>query len=190
MNIFRISGLTADKILAKMEKCDKAGTLANLFLLPPDEDNVTDEDSDNDEDTLPEDSNHLGRGTLSHQAELVVYDSMEELPVIPEPQPSTSKWAHLQQAEEDNDLVDEDTEEQDQEDMAGDGPAQRLRRIKNNKTRWSATQPKIFDMSVPDFQQQPLKNVPDSCLSPYDFFKLFVYDDFRRVCGGFSEVRR
>jgi hypothetical protein len=173
MNIFRISGLTADEILAEIENFDKAGTSADVFLLPPDEDDVTDEDSDDDEDTLPKDSNHLGRGILSQQAELVVYDGVEELPDIPEPQPSNSKRARLQQAEED-----EDTEEQDQEDMAGDGPAQRLSRIKNKERRWSANQPNIFGMSVPDFQQQPLKNVPDSCVSPYDFFKLFVDDNF------------
>lgn len=95
MNIFRISGLTADEILAEMENFDKAGTSADLFLLPPDEDDVTDEDSDDDEDTLPKDSNHLGRGILSQQAELVVYDGVEELPDIPEPQPSNSKRARL-----------------------------------------------------------------------------------------------
>jgi hypothetical protein len=33
-------------------------------------------------------------------------------------------------------------------------------------------------MSVPDFQQQPLKDVPETCHTPYDFFKLFVDDLF------------
>ncbi len=33
-------------------------------------------------------------------------------------------------------------------------------------------------MSVPDFQEQPLKPVPDQCSTPYGFYKLFMRDKF------------
>jgi hypothetical protein len=51
-------------------------------------------------------------------------------------------------------------------------------RTKNQDRRWKSTQPNIFGMNVLDFQQQPLKDVPEICHTPYDFFKLFVDDQF------------
>jgi hypothetical protein len=47
--------------------------------MPPDDDEVTDEDSE-DEENLGMDPNHLGVGTLSQQVELSYPDADEELP--------------------------------------------------------------------------------------------------------------
>jgi hypothetical protein len=160
-----------------MEDFDKPGTSADVFLMPPDEDDLTDEDSDDDEDTLPKDANHLGRGLLSQKAELVVYN-VEELPDI---EPSTSKRARVQETEEEEDnedMEEHDMDEEDVVDMVGDGPTEKLGRVKNKERRWKSSKPNIFGMSVPDFQPQPLKKVPGYCKSPYDFFKLFVDDYF------------
>ncbi len=41
-----------------------------------------------------------------------------------------------------------------------------------------ATKPSIFGMSVPKFEEQPLKKLPENCDTPYSFYKLFVDDDF------------
>ncbi len=64
--------------------------------------------------------------------------------------------------------------------MVGNGPAQRLssekqrEKVDNNY----AEHLQYVSMSAPEFQQQPLKNVPDTCHSSYDFFKLVVDDQF------------
>ncbi len=54
----------------------------------------------------------------------------------------------------------------------------KLPRTKNTDRRFKQTKTNIFGMSVPEFQEQPLKTLPDGCDSPYDFFKLFVTDKF------------
>jgi hypothetical protein len=78
---------------------------------------VTGEDSDDDEDAVPMDPNHLGRGILSQQAELVMQSEVEELPDVdeveepvgvgaeePQPGPSTPQmpgqgpWQEAKQA--------------------------------------------------------------------------------------------
>jgi hypothetical protein len=52
--------------------------------MPPENDAISDGDSDDDEDALPKDFNHLGRGTLSQQAELVVFhlNAVDKLPYL------------------------------------------------------------------------------------------------------------
>lgn len=121
--------------------------------MPPDEDDVTDEDSDDDEDTLPKDPNHLGRGVLSQRAELVLYNETEELPEIedeleepigagePQPGPSTPRTPRTprqgrgekpvnrvrcsrQEDEEEDGNMDEDEDEEE----AGPGKAEQLAR--------------------------------------------------------------
>jgi len=61
-----------------------------------------------------------------------------------------------------------------EEDSEGD----KLGRTKNKDRRWRSTKPNIFGMNVPEFEKPALKTVPDSCVVPYDFFKLFVDDKF------------
>ena len=53
---------------------------ADVILFPPEEDEgLTDEDSDAEDDLLDKDPNHLGKGLLSQQAELVIHSQNEEL---------------------------------------------------------------------------------------------------------------
>lgn len=51
-------------------------------------------------------------------------------------------------------------------------------RLHNKDRLWVNVQPRIFGMSVPEFQEQPLKPVPEECSTPYDFHKLFMSDEF------------
>jgi hypothetical protein len=50
--------------------------------------------------------------------------------------------------------------------------------VKNKDRLWVNAQPRIFGQRVPDFQKQPLKPVPANCITPYDFHKLFITDEF------------
>jgi hypothetical protein len=122
--------------------------------LPPDDDEVTDEDSDDNEDAVPMDPNHLGRGILSQQAELVMYSEVEELPDVdeveepvgvgaeePQPGPSTPRTPGRGRGQrpskrpcvvdqEDEDEYGEVAEKED-EDEAGPGDAGKLSRYVN-----------------------------------------------------------
>lgn len=48
--------------------------------MPPDDDGQSDEDSEDEEELLPKDPNHLGRGILSQNAEMVIYNQEDDLP--------------------------------------------------------------------------------------------------------------
>ena len=50
-------------------------------------------------------------------------------------------------------------------------------RVKNKDRVRKKSKPRAFGGSVPEFQPQPFKQLPD-CLHPYDFFKLFMDDSF------------
>jgi hypothetical protein len=63
-----------------MEECESKGIALDVNLMPPDDDDLTDEDSDEDEDSLPKDLNHLGRGILTQDAEIVEYDTEDTMP--------------------------------------------------------------------------------------------------------------
>jgi hypothetical protein len=51
-------------------------------------------------------------------------------------------------------------------------------RLHNRDRQWAKNQPSSFGSSVPVFQKEPLKAVPDECQTPYDFHKLFLSDEF------------
>ena len=51
-------------------------------------------------------------------------------------------------------------------------------RLHNRDRQWAKNQPSRFGSSVPVFQKEPLKAVPDECQTPYDFHKLFLSDEF------------
>ncbi len=77
---FRQVGLTTTEIQGMLETEDMSGFNMDLFVMPPDEDNVSDEDSEDEDELLPKDINHLGKGVLSQEAELTVYDPRDVLP--------------------------------------------------------------------------------------------------------------
>lgn len=57
-------------------------------------------------------------------------------------------------------------------------PPKKLTRIHAKERKWSTRKPSNFGSAVPDFQLQPLKDLPESCDHPYDFFCLFISDEF------------
>ncbi len=176
-----------------MEQLDAEAHSLDVVLLPPDKDDLTDEDSNDEDEVLPKDLNHLGRGVLSQNAELVIYDD-EDSPVIPllpvvnddDPQPGPSglqqqaakvqKSKRLRLQVRDNDENDGDDDDED-EDILGPGEPEKLTRIKNANRGWQAIKPNIFGSSVPTFVKQDHKDLSDAKI-PYDFFILFMTDEF------------
>ena len=77
-----------------------------------------------------------------------------------------------QTAAEDEDEEEEYRMEEGVEDVV------KLSRTKNADRRWKTTLPNIYGMSVPEFRPPPLKPVPADSETPYDFFCLFVSDEF------------
>jgi len=73
-----------------------------------------------------------------------------------------------QEAEE----MEEDNEDSEEEE------GQKLPRVHNKERLWLNVQPKGFGKSVPDFHEEPLKPIPDECQTAYDFYKLFMPDEF------------
>ena len=69
--------------MANLESC-KVKTVAkaagyDIVLMPPDDETVTDEDSDEEDDAIKAGNpNHLGKGILRQEAELVIIDNDEE----------------------------------------------------------------------------------------------------------------
>ena len=55
---------------------------------------------------------------------------------------------------------------------------EQLPKKKNIERVWHTSMPKIFGMAVPDVEDQPLKILPEEVKSPYDFFTLFLTDQF------------
>jgi hypothetical protein len=159
----------------------------DVILMPPDDGDMSDEDSDDEEDILPKDQNHLGRGILSQQAEVVLYNDEDVLPDIIDPvdegEPEAARMSRKrartdQEEEEENEEMEEMEEIEVMEEDTMNKRGRNLSRTKNTDRRWKSSKPNIFGMSVPEFYEQPLKTLPDGCDTPYDFFKLFVTDEF------------
>jgi len=79
-------GYTTDQILAELEEApqDEAAGY-DVILIPPEDETVTDEDSDaEDEANKAGNPNRLGKGILSQLAELMIIDNNDELPDLEE----------------------------------------------------------------------------------------------------------
>ena len=202
--VFRVQNLTANEILAELEEGlhDGDGD-TDIYLLPPEgDDDITDEDSDEEEELLGKNPNHLGRGILSQEAELVVRQD-DESDDEDEPGPSSSFARPLtRQKRPLESSSDEDEDEpgpsssfarpltrqkrplevesdSDNEDLpVGREEPEQLPKKKNIERVWHTSMPKIFGMAVPDVEDQPLKILPEEVKSPYDFFTLFLTDQF------------
>ena len=199
-----MQNLTANEILAELEEGlhDGDGD-TDIYLLPPEgDDDITDEDSDEEEELLGKNPNHLGRGILSQEAELVVRQD-DESDDEDEPGPSSSFARPLtRQKRPLESSSDEDEDEtgpsssfarpltrqkrplevesdSDSEDLpVGREEPEQLPKKKNIERVWHTSMPKIFGMAVPDVEDQPLKILPEEVKSPYDFFTLFLTDQF------------
>ena len=200
--VFRVQNLTANEILAELEEGLHDGD-GDIYLLPPEgDDDITDEDSDEEEELLGKNPNHLGRGILSQEAELVVRQD-DESDDEDEPGPSSSFARPLtRQKRPLESSSDEDEDEtgpsssfarpltrqkrplevesdSDGEDLpVGREEPEQLPKKKNIERVWHTSMPKIFGMAVPDVEDQPLKILPEEVKSPYDFFTLFLTDQF------------
>ena len=197
-----MQNLTANEILAELEEGLHDGD-GDIYLLPPEgDDDITDEDSDEEEELLGKNPNHLGRGILSQEAELVVRQD-DESDDEDEPGPSSSFARPLtRQKRPLESSSDEDEDEtgpsssfarpltrqkrplevesdSDSEDLpVGREEPEQLPKKKNIERVWHTSMPKIFGMAVPDVEDQPLKILPEEVKSPYDFFTLFLTDQF------------
>ena len=197
-----MQNLTANEILAELEEGLHDGD-GDIYLLPPEgDDDITDEDSDEEEELLGKNPNHLGRGILSQEAELVVRQD-DESDDEDEPGPSSSFARPLtRQKRPLESSSDEDEDEpgpsssfarpltrqkrplevesdSDGEDLpVGREEPEQLPKKKNIERVWHTSMPKIFGMAVPDVEDQPLKILPEEVKSPYDFFTLFLTDQF------------
>lgn len=60
------------EIQALLELDEISGKAIDVNLVPPDENDLTDEDSDEEDGCQPRDPNHLGRGLLAQQAEVSI----------------------------------------------------------------------------------------------------------------------
>ena len=215
-------GLNASEIIGLLEMQEELTRPVDIVMMPPDESDISDEDSDNEEDRLPKDPNHLGHGSLSQAADLVLFDDADdELPQVMEVDETGKLTAvedgetvgekekgtkrrkdrqyqlrsvkhrgqdHLEVVEDDErgeiDDEDEGGEEDEQGqageeagDNAGSHHEEKLTRKRNKDRKWSISDAGM-QSKVPDFTQPPFIPVPDDCNTPYDFFKLFVDDDF------------
>lgn len=172
---FRYVGLTTDEILGHLEEMD-SHMKADVVLFPPEDNDITDEDSEDEEELQEKDVNHLGRGVLSQAAELITHVLQEE----------EQEEAAGNKRGRPND---------DDDDAGGDGDVgyvgdvgddlrevepepEKLARTKNKDRRWKTTKPNIHGMAVPEFQEQPLKTLPPDTNTPYEFYLLFVDDSF------------
>jgi len=191
--IFSRTALTANQILAELEDLNKQ---ADVFVQPPDEDDLTDGDS-GDEDEQVKDLDHIGKGILAQPAQLVVYmsDDEEEEETEPaslpasagpparkrsredrevEPQPGPSRTRSQKDSHEER--VSESDSDDEEEERRGEQA--KLARTKNTDRPWGDVKTNIFGMAVPDLEDQPLKELPEGCKTPFDFFTLFVTDEF------------
>ncbi len=76
-------------------------------------------------------------------------------------------------------LVAQEAEEMEEDnDDSEEEEGQKLPRVHNKERLWLNVQPKGFGKSVPDFHEEPLKPIPDECQTAYDFYKLFMPDEF------------
>ena len=107
-------------------------------------------------------------------------DKKGKRPVRKSRQPvKNSKRLHTNDREEDRDdqVDDEDEEEEDEEDEEITGEPEKLTRVKNAHRGWSARRSNHFGTSVPPFQKPDFVHF-SHCNTPYDFFKLFMSDEF------------
>ena len=172
--VFRVQNLTANEILAELEEGLHDGD-GDIYLLPHEgDDDITDEDSDEEEELLGKNPNHLGRGILSQEAELVVRQD-DESDDEDEPGPSSSFARPLTRQKRPLEVeCDSDGEDL----PVGREEPEQLPKKKNIERVWHTSMPKIFGMAVPDVEDQPLKILPEEVKSPYDFFTLFLTDQF------------
>jgi len=133
--------------------------------------------------------------TVLNSAGEVVNTVDDDTAAEPKPGPSRTRGQKRQRQQE---MQDKGEEEGDQEGNEEEGveegeveegeveegeaeeePSQKkLKRTHNRDRIWKKVKPSIFGMSVPDFFSPDMKVLPDNCTTPYDYFNLFLDDEF------------
>jgi hypothetical protein len=183
-----------DQIAALLEnKVLTSSSSRHVELIPDPEEPVTDQDSEEEDDTegVGMDINHLGKGMLRQQGEIVYNDCGDDEPDV---QVLNDAGEVVSQ------VIDETAGPDEQEDEPEDavepvaGPSKRRRtvgqpaaeatapqlgRLKNKERLWSRSPYTAFGDDVPPFQPEPpSRPVDDDLHLPYDFLRLFISDDF------------
>jgi len=160
--------------------------IATVTLIPDAEEPITDEDSEDEEDTLGRGMNisHLGRGLLNQAAEFTVNDVEDTMPDVT----VYNAEGEIERVMEDETMgVEEDSDNEGQENQDRRGEKRKrvtrevlqLSRIKNTERPWSEECVAEFGKKVPAFQPAPTRSkVPNDCFLPYDFLRLFLTPEF------------
>lgn len=98
----------------------------------------------------------------------------------PQPGPSSGLSRHLTRMtiQKKKSREGNDSESEEDDEPSGKGEPEQLARQKNVERVWHNDKPKIFGMAVPELDEQPMKQLPEDCKSPYEFLKLFLSDQF------------
>jgi len=194
------------EIEGMLEEQELAHRACDVLLMPPVDDDLTDEDSEDEEETLPKDPNHFGRGILMQVSEIQIQDKDDTLPdlvieggnivedeaaAVLQAGPSRSTRGQKRQSstqggrdqgqdkeDEPEEIVVEVDVDEDLNIQIQQQEAKKLPRVHNRDRVWKKTKPSTFGTSVPEFTPEPLKTLPDNCITPYDFFSLFLDDKF------------
>jgi hypothetical protein len=78
--LFRQQGFTATEIQGLLEEEESANHICDVLLMPPEHDDISDEDNNENDEIISKDANHLSKGILSQLSEPQVYDRENELP--------------------------------------------------------------------------------------------------------------
>ena len=190
---YRLVGLSVNEITALLEDNVLPRTNTQVVMIPDAAELWSDEDSEDEEDTTGAgmDVNHLGKGMLRQAGEIVYNDWRDDEPDIRVINDAGEVLEEIMDETQDNQQG--EVEQREDEPVRGE-PSKRRRtaaaevlpvqcvqlgRKKNKERLWSQSPPADFGDDVPAFQPvPPSKTVNDDVILPYDFFRLFISDEF------------
>lgn len=135
--MLRIAGLTIDEIADMLDELPGIPGTRTVNIIPDSNEVVTDEDSEEEEDTggVGMDINHLGRGILRQQGEVDFMDEDDELPDLTVYNTAREVVQMVDDETGEQDMPSEEEEEAVEENVEEAGPSRR----KNRRARmWSS----------------------------------------------------
>ena len=177
--------MTIDQIADMLEQLHEQGADKTVNLIPDSNEPVTDEDSENEEDTGGRgmDINHLGRVILSQQGEVNVYDDDDRLPDLTVYNAEGDSVQVVQdETEEDDGEEDREVEEEARPSSSKKRRVEevpQLSRKKNKDREWYEEKLERYGQKIPAFLPVPARStVPNDCVLPYQFLRLYLTPDF------------